>query len=63
MIPVMAVSVLWRKKSYPLAAYMRVAMVLSAVSRNGILSLPKGRPSSPEMASFLWHPTHADAVK
>jgi len=27
MIPVMAVSVLWRKKQYPVAAYVRVAMV------------------------------------
>lgn len=31
MIPVMAVSVLWRKKSYPLAAYMRVAMVTAGI--------------------------------
>mmetsp|Transcript_3763 Transcript_3763/g.9480 ORF Transcript_3763/g.9480 Transcript_3763/m.9480 type:complete len:435 (+) Transcript_3763:147-1451(+) len=31
MIPVMAVSVLWRKKKYPLAAYLRVLMVTMGI--------------------------------
>ena len=31
MIPVMAVSVLWRGKKYPIEAYMRVAMVTMGI--------------------------------
>jgi UDP-galactose transporter B1 len=31
MIPVMAVSVLWRKKVYPMEAYMRVSMVTAGI--------------------------------